>query len=308
MWNNIKKQNLINILFKKNLIKDISNFKEINESCWNQVFYVDNLFIKVSSNKDNLQREYNALKLLNKPYIPKAIFYEKIRNDSVNYYVIWISKLQGRWLEYDWINIDINKKEKLINELVTYIKYINNFKNINWIQTIWYSWTEEIKKWKYKTNPNVNIKSLESPLSEVKTLIEKIKNEQQYLIHNDIWHKNILLKDNKFSGIIDFETSFLSPIRFEYYWLLLTNFYVFTTKCWDSWEFEKEFCKMLLISIKDNYKEVLKQSNKEEFICFCFMSYIKKLWQYDEEWYKHNETLSFMNKIKKYANSVFKNI
>jgi len=47
--------------------------------------------------------------------------------------------------------------------------------------------------------------------------MEKIKNEEKYLIHNDIWYKNILLENNTFSGIIDFETSYFAPIRFEYY-------------------------------------------------------------------------------------------
>ena len=185
------------------------------------------------------------------------------------------------------------------------MKHINSFEFLTWTQNVYDYWTNIINQWKYKTNPNTNWKALKHLINEVNIFIEKIRNEQKYLIHNDIWYKNILLENNVFSGIIDFETSYFAPIRFEYYWLLLTNYYVFATECWDSWNFEKEFCKMLSSFIDRNYQDLLKNSSKEEFICFCIIQYLKKLWQYEEEWYKHSDTIWFMDSIEIFANSVF---
>lgn len=305
MWKNIEKQTLGKILLENGFLKESWSFIEVNESCWNQVFCADDLFIKVSSDPNNLKTEYNTLLQLNNRYFPKPILYEKISDNSDTYYVLSISKINGKTLEHYWENMDWEQKNKVIMDLIVCMKYINSFKDFTWIQNVCDNWTKIVDQWQYKTNPNTDLKVLQHLINEVNVFIEEIRNEEKYLIHNDIWYKNILLENKKFSGIIDFETSYFAPIRFEYYWLLLTNYYVFATECWDSWDFEKEFCKMLSISIDSNYQELPKNSTKKEFICFCIIVYLKKLWQYEEEWYKHEETIWFMDNIKKFANSVF---
>ena len=66
--------------------------------------------------------------------------------------------------------------------------------------------------------------SLRHSIDTVNLFLEKIRSEAKYLIHLDIWYKNILVENHRLSGIIDFEMSCLAPIRFEYYGLLLTNY------------------------------------------------------------------------------------
>jgi len=305
MWKNIEKQILAKILLENGFMKEGWNFIEVNESCWNQVFCTEDLFIKVSPDSNNLKTEYNALFLLNNISFPKPIFYEKIFDDSDTYYVLWISRIKGKTLEHYWENMDWEQKNKLVIDLILCMKYINSVKFSTWTQNVCDNWTNIIDQWQYKTNPNIDLKALQHLINEVNVFMEEIRNEGKYLIHNDIWYKNILLENNIFSGIIDFETSYFAPIRFEYYSLLLTNYYVFATECWDSWNFEKEFCKMLSTSIDSNYQGLLKNSTKKEFICFCIIAYLKKLWQYEEAWYKQEEAIWFIDNIKIFANSVF---
>lgn len=85
---NIEKLNLVNTLLQKGLINKDSNLIEVNESCGNQVFSTEKLFIKVSPHADNLQTEYDSLVLLDSIHTPKAMFYEKIFDTSDIYYVL----------------------------------------------------------------------------------------------------------------------------------------------------------------------------------------------------------------------------
>ncbi len=306
MWKKIEKQILIKTLLENWHIKGYSNFTEVHESCGNQVFCTEKIFIKVSPNTNNLKSEYDVLSLLNNKHFPKPLFYEKVcDNNSDTFYVLWISKIKGKTLEHYREKMNWEEKNQLILDLISCIKYINNFQLSNWNQSLYDNRTNIVNQWKYKTNPNIDPKSLQHLIDEVNVFLKKIKNEKQFLIHNDIWYKNILLDNNIFSGLIDFETSYFAPIRFEYYSLLLTNYYALTTECGDSWNFEKEFCKMLSASIENHYSDLLKNSSKKEFVCFCIISYLKKLWQYEEERYKHKEVIWFMDNIKKFSNSIF---
>jgi len=306
MFEKFKKQLLKRFLEKKKYIKNNSNLIEINESCWNKVFTIDNIFFKVSEEANNLQIEFIILNLLTDNKFPKPIFYDNFIEKWTIYYVIWISKIEGKTIEHYWGDMDLNDKEKLILDVISCTKRINSTKQLKWIPNILDKRGEIIENWKYKANPDIWTNKLNSYFEDIIILMKKIKDEKNYIIHWDLWYKNILVENNSLSWIIDFETSFLAPIRFEYYGLLLTNFYVFTTDCWDSWEFEKEFCEIFTNTIKKEYNALLIDTNKEEFILFCFIAYLKKLWQYGESWYDKNETLSFMEKVNQFGNSIFK--
>ncbi|HOG15322.1 MAG TPA: phosphotransferase [Candidatus Absconditabacterales bacterium] len=305
MGKQIEKQILIKILLKKGHIKGNSNFIEVHESCGNQVFCTDEIFIKVSPNVNNLKTEYNILFLLDNKHFPKPLFYEKISDNSGTFYVLGISKIKGKTLEHYREKMNGEEKNQLILNLISCMKYINSFQLSNGNQSLYDNRTNIVNQGKYRTNPNIDPKSLQHLIDEVNVFLKEIKNEKQFLIHNDIWYKNILLDNNIFSGLIDFETSYFAPIRFEYYSLLLTNYYVLTTECGDSGNCEKEFCKMLSDSIESHYSDLLKNSSKKEFICFCIISYLKKLGQYEEERYKHEEVIGFMNDIEKFSLMIF---
>lgn len=297
MFENFKKQYLKRFLEKKKYIKNNSNLIEINESCWNKIFTVDDVFFKVSENSTNLQTEFTILNLKIDNKFPKTIFYDSFVEKWTVYYVLWISKIEGKTIEHYWGDMNLNDKEKLALDIVSCTKKVNNTKYLKWIPNILDKREEIIEHWKYKTNPDLWMNTLDSYVEDITILIKKIKEEKNHIIHWDLWYKNILVENNSLSWIIDFETSFLAPIRFEYYGILLTNFYVFTTDCWDSWEFEKEFCEIVTNTIKKTYNQLLIGINKEEFLSFCFIAYLKKLWQYEESWYDKNESFSFMEKI-----------
>ncbi len=301
--------NIIIFLLKKKIIKKNYTIKEINESLWNKVFFINNIFIKISENKNNLKNEFYSLTSLNSKYIPKAIFYDSFFwYNNKQYYILWISKINWKLLEHFRWKININKKLSIIKKLTNTIKYIHWKQNIKWIQTICNYRNNIILYGKYKSNPDIDKKYIEKWIKKIKLLTKKIYNEKKYLTHNDIWHKNIIIDNSFFSWIIDFELSLLAPLRFEYYWILLTNFFTSNENCWNSWEFEKDFIKKLINNIKKNYKEMINNLDKNEFLSFCFIYYLKKLWQYNEKRYNKNETKFFMKKIEIYTNNIFKEL
>jgi hypothetical protein len=79
---------LVNFLLKKGHIGEASNCIEVNESCGNQAFSTEEMFVKVSPDADNLRTEYDSLAVFDSVYFPKALFYEQISDASDTYFVL----------------------------------------------------------------------------------------------------------------------------------------------------------------------------------------------------------------------------
>lgn len=289
---------LINNWFNNN------ELKQINESFNNSVYSYWDFFIKINTKPDwlFLEYEYNILKSIENRFAPKSLFYWDFIHDDIRYYILVLQKLDWRNIDYEWNNLSNNEKGSLIKDIVTIVKQINSYKHEDFdFERKKYDLAQNIE-YNYKlmqTNPLLDKFKTDNLYKDFMNLKEHINNSNCYLIHNDLWYKNILANDWKLSGIIDFEISIFAPKEFELFKILhhrisaqnyIENWWVDYT--------EIEFMEMLLKEISVNYEEIYQYSNiVEEFYLYNVNTYFQRLTRYNEDWYRQGEVENFCDKI-----------
>jgi len=291
---------------KYKLPNSIWEISEIKESNNNKIYLIWNIVLKISKNNSNLSLEWLILKSIqNIINVPKPIFYEKIKINNEYLYILWIEKLNWKSLDHYWEKYNIYIKQSIINSIINNLKKIHSFKKnyfcyfgkknkhfLNYFSLISDNIDENLKLsiW----NPWIKTESLQNLKKYFYSLWNTFYNEVPVIIHNDLWYKNILVNENGFVWIIDFESVVYAPKQIEifrlYHHLFSAQNYI------DKWSVEYteiNFLNMLIYNIKNNYPELHNSFSEQQFVQYNIWYYINLLTKFKNSWYNHSDTEKF---------------
>jgi thiamine kinase-like enzyme len=126
---------------------------------------------------------------------------------------------------------------------------------------------------------------------------ELLQKKDYFLVHNDIWYKNILINQKwDLVSIIDFETAILAPIWVEYFCVRNHFFYAknYLEKWWVDYT-EMEFLNLLIQSFEKDYPESVYKIWSPESKIYSTMAYFKSLASFDKDRYDNNEVDRYRN-------------
>ncbi|MFH1946934.1 MAG: phosphotransferase [Candidatus Magasanikbacteria bacterium] len=208
-----KYSSIINKIKKKFEIPQEEKFLPANSGTHYKVFLSKNYVIRFhENNPELLNREVVFLKTINHSLIPKILFAGKI--DGLDFMVE--NRLPGETLNTSWKILDQKSKLNIAKQIVSFIRFlrnetgdnvysIKNGKKYNSFQDcILDGIAEKISKLKKN-------KQLNKVLKDLITIIEDEKNKKVFidnkitLVHGDLINHNLLIRDKKLTGVLDWE-------------------------------------------------------------------------------------------------------
>ncbi len=270
---------IVEQIFIQHNLGKVKSFKKIGIGFTNEVYSVNDEFIlKVCEDEDNeekFEREvffYDFFK--DKIPVPKIILYDNSKKIYDKFFMIY-PKIQGDNLYSKWHLMSNSERKNIIKQLCdilrkinksSYEKFVKRFKlnsSVNWHDKILSQIQNSLKK--------IEEKKIISPefIQTIKNFVEANHNvltEQKIaLVYWDAHFDNILVKENKIVGILDFERTELSSIDFI---LDIIKRMVDYPKKYMSEEFEK-FAKkkdysQLLIWFQEFYPELFEFKNLDK--------------------------------------------
>lgn len=208
--------------------------------------------------------------------------------------VLIMEKLPWNTLSQEWNKLNLDEKWKLIDEIINNIKTVHSLKSNHEKYKIAIQKTAKENYIKNKDNPHVPFKEIEDLYYNFLINLGKfIDSDEECVIHNDLWYKNILVENKKLSWIVDFETAVYWPIQLELFRLIQHKF--FAQNDIDSWSqdyTEIWFIDMLFERLKLNYRELF-IFNNEQLYCYNVNTYLRLLSKYNESWFNYEEVKKF---------------
>ena len=272
-------EKIIKQIFLQNNLGEVKFVKKIEIGFTNKVYSINDEFIlKVCGDLDNEEkfgREvffYDFFK--DKIPVPKIIVYDNSKKIYGKFFMIY-HKIQGDNLYSKWHLMNNSERKNIIKQLCailrtinesSYEKFTKKFKLnslVNWHDKILNQIQNSLKK--------IEKKKIISPkfIQAIKNFVETNHNvltEQKItLVYWDAHFDNILIKENKIVGILDFERTELSSIDFT---LDIIKRMVHYPKIYASEEFEKfvkkEDYSQLLVWFREFYPELFKFKNLDK--------------------------------------------
>jgi thiamine kinase-like enzyme len=204
------------------------SFKKIAVGFTNKVYLVDDTYIiKVCNNEineENIAREVYLYKLFSSHLpVPNIIVYDTSKNILNKHYVIYPS-IEGDNLYNVWHTIGEDKRKQIVKDLCSHLRTINKTPYDDFVRTfnvdISKSWREIII---HKINASLEKLAKKNTLSKelILDINEFVKKYQGVLdeakiafVHWDVHFDNILVKEGKIVGMIDFERIEISSIDY----------------------------------------------------------------------------------------------
>ncbi len=214
-------QKIIHAILKKEKIEYRTIKKQ--SSFNNSVYDVNNEYILRVEQKSN-KKYFKSLFLLeifnkNNIKIPKLICSGKL--DKVNYYVY--KKILGNRLYPEWHKLNLKERETIVKDICKELRKIAKINLVSKKYDLvkpknWKKYLSEkiIKKLDYLKKEKLLNKT---EYFSIKQFCNKhfnvLNNKKIYLIHNDIHWGNIIIKNKKFQGIIDFDDVNYYPLDYQ---------------------------------------------------------------------------------------------
>lgn len=230
----------------------------------NSCFQIWHLLFKVSERNESLKKEYSNLILLkNKNYIPKVIQIGEIQNHTILIYEF------VKWMPLDQIRVGLtsNKKKIIIDKILTIIFDIHRNLSIQQINDL-----DKLSE--------ICIDALKNPFLTPK-IREEIWNFNNnirtycwwdvWILHNDIWWKNIVLADDHIY-LLDRELG-----NFWFLWFEYVN-----------------------LKTSQRYSEIEEDKVESNFWEFFFSGLTERFWRIDKA-YKHFYFIRRLRMLKNYS-------
>jgi len=219
---------IIEKIFTENNLGEVKSVKKIDVGFTNKVYSINDEFIlKVcfdEENEENFEKEvffYDFFK--DKIPVPKVIFYDNSKSIYNKFFIIY-PKIQGDNLYTKWHLMTDDERRGIIKQLCEFLKIINNADCKKFVEKFKISnpinWKESIDSKIQKSLQELGTRETLSKefIRKIQKFVEENKsvlNEQKIsLVYWDAHFDNILVKDNKIVGILDFERTELASIDF----------------------------------------------------------------------------------------------
>lgn len=215
-------------VFIDNELCKVSSVEKVEIGFTNKIYSVNNKFIlKVcedETNELNFEKEAYFYKFFEgKISVPKVIIYDNSKKKYCESFMVY-HKIKGENLYSKWHLLNNKRRKEIIKQLCQILKKINNS-----------SYKGFVKKFKLKNSINWHdkiIKQINNHLKNSKKrkllpteLINKIKDfvdthhkvlkkQKITLVYWDVHFDNILIENNKITGLLDFERTELASIDF----------------------------------------------------------------------------------------------
>lgn len=253
-------------IFTQNNLGKADSIKRIEIGFTNKVYSVNDKFIlkvcEERSNEKNFEKEvffYNLFK--DKIPVPKIRIYDDSKKRYNKQFMIY-PKIQGDNLYSKWHLLNNSERKRIIKQLCAILRIINKApsKNLNWHDKIIHKINASLRKIKKKRILSPQL------VQAIKDFIKAhhiVLNQQKMaLVYWDAHFDNLLIRNKKLVGIIDFERTESASIDFQ---LDIIKRMVEYPKKYMSKEFEK-FAKkkdysQLLIWFKEFYPELFNFKN-----------------------------------------------
>lgn len=219
---------IIEKIFTENNIGEVKSIKKIEVGFTNKVYSInDDFILKVcedEENEENFEKEvffYDLFK--DKIPVPKVIFYDNSKQIYNKFFIIY-PKIQGDNLYAKWHLMNNDERKSIIKQLCEFLKIINKADYKKFVEKFKISnpinWKKSIESKIQKSLQE--LKTRETLSKEFVYKIQKFVDENKYvldeqkisLVYWDAHFDNILVKDNKIVGILDFERTELASIDF----------------------------------------------------------------------------------------------
>jgi len=219
---------IIEKIFTENNLGEIKSIKKIEVGFTNKVYSInDDFILKVcedKTNEENFEKEvffYDFFK--DKIPVPKVIFYDNSKSIYNKFFIIY-PKIQGDNLYAKWHLMSNNERKDIIGQLCDFLKVINNADYSKFVEKFKISntinWKKSIESKIQKSLQELKTRKIlsEEFVKKIQKFVENNKSvldEQKIsLVYWDAHFDNILVKDNKVIGILDFERTELASIDF----------------------------------------------------------------------------------------------
>lgn len=212
-------QKIVEKIFLKYNLDKVKSVKKIEIGFTNKVYLIDNKFIlKVcedESNEEKFEMEvflYNLFK--NKIPVPKIKIFDNSKKIYNKIFMIY-PKIKGDNLYSEWHLLSNNKRKNIIKQLCNILKTINKtpyYGFVNWHDKILNQIKNSLKKIKHKKL--LPIKLIQIINKFVNNNHHVLYEQKLALVYWDAHFDNILIRNNKIVGILDFERTEVSSIDF----------------------------------------------------------------------------------------------
>jgi aminoglycoside phosphotransferase (APT) family kinase protein len=219
---------ILNKIFTYHSLIKPNSFNKIESGFTNQVYLIDDIFIlKICSDKNN-ERAFRQEAILYRYFIgklpvPELILYDDSKKVFKKNFMIYY-KIKGDTLYSIWHNLSQETRRDLVKQLCKLLKKINstNFKELP--KELGFKTQIDWKNFMLsKIETYLSISQIMGTLSHAE--ITKIKNfvnfnagvlekQELALVYWDPHFDNVLVKDNKIVGLIDFERTQIASIDF----------------------------------------------------------------------------------------------
>ncbi len=223
----MEKKKIEQIFLKKELGK-VRSIKKIEIGFSNEVYSINDKFIlkicKDENNEKNFEKEiffYDFLK--DKIPVPNVVFYDNSKKIYNKFFMVY-RKIKGDNLYSKWHLMKNSERKMVIKQLCEILKIINNASYAKFVKKFgenqkinWHKHTyQKIKKLLKKVEnkkilSSFFVKKIRSFVEENHNVLDK---QKIALVYWDPHFDNVLVRDNRIVGILDFERTELASIDY----------------------------------------------------------------------------------------------
>lgn len=214
-------------IFKQHNLGIITNIKKIDVGFTNHVYLVDdNYILKVcveEENEKNIEKEVYLYRLLSEKIpVPDVLVYDTSKMLFDKHYLIY-KKIEGENLYNVWHTMTDEERKNMVKELSAYLRVINQTPYdafVDHFQSEQSSWRETVT---LKINKSLSVLEKKDILSvdviqQVKAFVQKnasvLDEAVLGFVHWDTHFDNVLVKDEKIVGLLDFERIEIASIDY----------------------------------------------------------------------------------------------
>ena len=251
----------------------------------NRIFVTDEMVFKYSPNRESLEYEYICYQsLIESDYFPwpYAFVYEQNNTLLVLQKRQWTSDILTQRT-----TMTLLQKQKFVQAISQNIQTIHQIP----AQSIHRHSPRKKQLQAQEQNIVQNPHSLPVDIHQAiryRHELDSTLSVWKTVLHNDIWHKNFLQKDEKLTGLVDFEQWFLWELSIEWHLILEQQRYASHNK------HEQELMNMLVAQLQTDYPQIFDEKTKEYVHLY---SWLYSLHQRQEDTYNHDEKIQFLTKF-----------